>query len=101
MADKIAATWWSPEVGFLFVHLARFIQGVEVLVKFQDKIAEASRTANTDLNRELTAFTTLVKQLPAEFKELLPQRFGADWQKFNFDIIPLTIQEVARTAWWS
>jgi len=98
LTDKIAATWWPIETGFLSVYLACFIQRADVLVKFQEKIAEGIRSAKTDANTEpsLTTFTTLIEQLPAAFRQLLTRRFGANWEKFNFGIMPLRMSELHR-----
>lgn len=95
LKDKIAATWWPMETGFLSVYLACFIQRADVLLKFQDEIAEGIRSAKTDPNTKLslTTFTTLVEQLPAGFREFLAQRFGVDWEKFDFGIMPLRMFE--------
>lgn len=96
LKDKIVATWWPPESGFLTVLLACFIQRADVLVKFQDKISEGIRSAKIDPNSEpsLTTFMTLIEQLPAGFRQLLVRRYGPNWEKFDFGIMPLRVSEI-------
>ena len=58
-----------------------------MFARFQDTIVEVDRVKKTGSEPTPATIATLVRQAH-EGLGLLLKRFGADWQKINFDIIP-------------